>query len=275
MRSRETSRRGRIRGGEPVSLFDADTRLLWDKEVQQLTRSWNAMLSSFVVPAALIVVAPVFAIVTDHYRDYYKAVGKRPGVSVPQQAAGLPGFSTIHGAQDYFLYVLLPVLFVLGALLTPVLTALQSLIGERERRSLELIMALPVVVDDIVAAKMAANVSVALATILPMFAVDAVVLRAVAQVGWDFVIWAAVLLLGSVASSVGASILLALIARDLRTAMSSGGLMIAVPLSLTGLCVALVPGVGRFAVLGLLLFALGIGSVYGGLRWLTYERYVP
>jgi len=82
-------------------------------------------------------------------------------------------------------------------------------------------------------------------------------------------------LLGSVAASVGASILLALIARDLRTAMSSGGLMIAVPLSLTGLCVALVPGVGRFAVLGLLLFALGIGSVYGGLRWLTYERYVP
>ena len=257
-----------------MSLFDADTRLLWGKEVQQLTRSWYAMLSSLVVPAALVVVGPVFAVVTDYYRDYYKPVGTRPGVTVPQEALSLPGFSSIHSAQDYFLYVLLPVLFVLGALLTPVLTALQSLIGERERRSLELIMALPVVVDDIVAAKMAANVSVALATILPMFAVDVIVLRAVAQVGWDFVIWAAVLLLGSITSSVGASILLALIARDLRTAMSSAGLMIAVPLSLTGLCVALVPGVGRFAVLGVLLFALGIGSVYGGLRWLTYERYV-
>jgi|SRR5215467_2065677 len=273
MRSGETGRRGRIRRGEPLSLFDADTRMLWDKEVQQLTRSWNAMLSSFVVPAALIVVAPVFAIVTDHYRDYYRAVGKRPGVSVPQQAVNLPGFSTIHGAQDYFLYILLPVMFVLAALLTPVLTAVQSLIGERERRSLELLMALPVVVDDIVAAKMAANVSIALATILPMFVVDAFVLIAIAHVSGAFVVWAAVLLLGSVAASVGASILLALIARDLRTAMSSGGLMIAVPLSLTGLCVALVPGVARFAVLGVLLFALGLGAVYGALRWLTYERY--
>jgi hypothetical protein len=95
----------------------------------------------------------------------------------------------------------------------------------------------------------------------------------VAHVGWDFVGWAAVLLVGSVTASVGASLLLALTARDLRTAMSSGGLMIAVPLSLTGLCVALLPGVERFAVLGFLLFALGVGAVYGGLRWLTYERY--
>ena len=269
-----------------MSLLDSDTRLLWDKEVQQLTRSPYAMLTSFVVPGALVVIGPVFAVVTEHFkREYYApAPPHYAGVAVPPQAGSLLGFSSIHrtvaevtagrsDAEGYFLYILLPVLFVLAALLTPVLTALHSLIGERERRSLELLMALPVLVNDIVTAKLAANVSMALATILPMFGVDAILLMNVAHVGWTFVGWAAILLVGSVAASVGASLLLALTARDLRTAMSSGSLIIAVPLSLTGLCVALIPGVERFAVLGLLLFALGVGAVYGGLRWLTYERY--
>lgn len=251
-----------------MSLLDAETRVLWGQEVLQLTRSWNAMLSSLGVPLALVVVAPIFAVVTASRRDFYN------GLSVPSEASKLWGFSTIHGAQDYFLYVLLPILLVLAALLTPVLTTLQSLIGERDHRSLELLMALPVVIDDIVAAKLAANVSLAFATILPMFAVDAVVFVRVAGVGWEFVSWAAVLLVGTVTASVGASILLALTARDLRTAMWWGGLMVAVPLSLTGLCVSLVPGVARFAVLAMLLFALGFGTVWGSLRWLTFERYV-
>lgn len=251
-----------------MSLLNAEARLLWGKEIEQLTRSWNVMLSTLGVSVALVVLGPISALLAGTTRNFYITVAP------PKEAARLWGFSTIHGIQDYFLYILLPVLFVLAALLTPVLTALQSLIGERERRSLELLMALPVVVDDIVTAKLAANVAIALATIMPMFAVDAIVLKAVGRVDWTYIGWASILLLGSVTASVGASILLALMARDLRTAMSSGALLLAVPLSLTGLCVSLVPGVARFAVIGILLFALGVGACYGGLRWLTYERYV-
>lgn len=251
-----------------MSLLNAEARLLWGKEIEQLTRSWNVMLSTLVVPVALVVLGPISALLAGTTRNFYATVAP------PEEAARLWGFSTLHGIQDYFLYILLPVLFVLAALLTPVLTAIQSLIGERERRSLELLMALPVVVDDIVTAKLAANVAIALATIMPMFAVDAIVLKAVGRVDWTYIGWASILLLGSVTASVGASILLALMAKDLRTAMSSGALMLAVPLSLTGLCLSLVPGVARFAVIGILLFALGVGASYGGLRWLTYERYV-
>jgi ABC-2 type transport system permease protein len=248
--------------------LNAEARLLWGKEVEQLTRSWIAMLSSLVVPVAMVVLGPVAAILASATRSFYTTVVP------PEEATHLAGFRTIHGAEDYFLYILLPVLFVLAALLTPVLTAINSLIAEREDRSLELLMALPVVVNDVVTAKLAANVSIALATILPMFAVDAVVLKIVSQVDWAFLVWAAILLCGAVAASVGASVLLALTSRDLRTALSNSALMLAVPLSLTGLCVSLVPGVARFAVLGILLFGLGIGGVYGGLRGLTYERYV-
>jgi hypothetical protein len=46
------------------------------------------------------------------------------------------------------------------------------------------------------------------------------------------------------------------------------------PLVLTGVCIVLVPGLGRFVVLGLLMLALGCGALYAGLRWLTSERYV-
>jgi hypothetical protein len=38
--------------------------------------------------------------------------------------------------------------------------------------------------------------------------------------------------------------------------------------------VVFVPGLGRFVVLGLMMLALGCGTLYGGLRWLTWERYV-
>jgi hypothetical protein len=38
--------------------------------------------------------------------------------------------------------------------------------------------------------------------------------------------------------------------------------------------VVFVPGLGRFVVLGLLMLALGSGTLYAGLRWLTWERYV-
>src|SRR5215475_10080441 len=91
--------RRRVRGGRPLSLLNSDTRLLWDKEVQQLTRSWYAMLSSFVVPGALVVLGPVFAVVTEHFkRDYYAPSPQQhyAGVAVPGQAERLLGFKSIH-----------------------------------------------------------------------------------------------------------------------------------------------------------------------------------
>ena len=59
-------------------------------------------------------------------------------------------------------------------------------------------------------------------------------------------------------ASAGVSLLMALLARDLRTATSLGGMLAVPPLLVTALCVVFVPGLGRFAVLGL----LGLG------RWL-------
>jgi hypothetical protein len=75
-------------------------------------------------------------------------------------------------------------------------------------------------------------------------------------------------------ASAGVTLLLALLARDQRTATVQGGMLAVPPLLLTGLCVVFVPGLGRFVVLGILMLAVGCGTVYAGLRWLTSERYV-
>jgi ABC-type transport system involved in multi-copper enzyme maturation permease subunit len=246
-----------------------EVRLLFWNEVRQLTRNTAVMLSSLFMPAVLIVLAPVLALLASRTAPYRN-------LTVPPLSSSLPGFQdVVRDGEGYFLYITLPFLFVIAALLAPILAGIHTLIVERERRSLELLMALPVMVGDILAAKLAAILATAVATIVPMFLVDAVVIVLLTPAGMAYVIGALFLLVTTLVASVSASLLMALLAEDLRCATSLCGMLSVPPLLLTGLCVVFVPGLGRFVVLGLLMLALGCATLYGGLRWLTWERYVP
>jgi ABC-2 type transport system permease protein len=244
-----------------------EIQLLFWKEVRQLTRNTAAMLSSLFMPAVLVVLAPILALLASKTAPYRS-------LSVPPLTRSLPGFDLVQNGEGYFLYITLPFFLVMAALLTPMLAGIHTLIDERERRSLELLMALPVVVGDILAAKLAAILATAVATIVPMFLVDAVVIVSLTGAGTAYVVGALFLIVTTMVASVSASMLMALMARDLRSATSLGGMLAVPPLLLTGLCVVFVPGLGRFVVLGLLMLALGSGTLYAGLRWLTWERYV-
>jgi ABC-2 type transport system permease protein len=248
-------------------VIPTEIQLLFWKEVRQLTRNTAAMLSSLFMPAVLIVLAPVLALLASRTQPYHD-------IHVPAVTATLPGFDVIHDGEGYFLYITLPFLFVIAALLTPILAGIHTLIVERERRSLELLMALPVLVGDILVAKLAAILATAVATIVPMFAVDAVVIVSLTGAGMAYVLAALFLIITTLVAAVSASLLIALMARDLRSATSLGGMLSVPPLLLTGLCVVFVPGLGRFVVLGLLMLGLGCAILYGGLRWLTSEQYV-
>jgi len=163
---------------------------------------------------------------------------------------------------------------VIASLLAPMLAAVQTLIGERERRSLELLLSLPVLVGDILAAKLIAVVVMALATMLPMFLVDAIVILALTPAQLSYVLAALFLVAATLVTAACGSLLLALLARDLRTATTRGATLAAAPLFVTALCIVFIPGVARFVVLGFFMLALGFTAVYSGVRWLTYERYV-
>jgi ABC-2 type transport system permease protein len=241
-------------------------RVLLGKELRQFRRSRTAVLTGLALPTLIMVVVPLVQLSAGTAGSAARRAGAVPAV--------LPGLAGLNQLNDFFLYVTFPLFFVLGGLMTPSLAATHTVISERERRSIELLVALPVSVTDILTAKMAANLLVASATLLPLFAIDAAALLRLTNAGPLFVVAAFVLLLSSLAASIGISLLLALVARDFRTANNLNGVFIVPAMILTGLCVTLVPGLWRFLVLSALMLALGGLAYLVAVRWLTFERYL-
>jgi len=243
--------------------LDRSVRLLFRKEVRQFLRSRQAVLTGLLLPAMVMVVAPGVQLLS--------ANSARARSNIP---AVVPGLNGINDVGSIFLYFTFPLFVVLAGLMTPSLAAVHTVISERERRSIELLVALPVSVTDIVTAKLGANLAVAAATLAPLFAVDAALILLVTTAGPLFVMAAFLVLLSALTASIGVSLLLALVARDFRTANNLNGAFVLPTIIVTGLCVTLVPGLWRFLVLAVLLLAMGGAALWIALRWLTFERYL-
>lgn len=243
--------------------FHRSVRLLFRKEMRQFLRSRQAVLTGLLLPALLMVVAPGLQLLSPN------SPRARPGIP-----AVVPGLNGITDVRGIFLYFTFPLFIVLAGLMTPSLAAVHTVISERERRSIELLVALPVSVTDIVTAKLGANLAVAAATLAPLFLVDAALILFLTTAGPLFVLSALLLLLSALAASIGVSLLLALVARDFRTANNLNGVFVLPTMIVTGLCVTLVPGLWRFLVLAVLLLVMGAAASWIALRWLTFERYL-
>jgi len=243
--------------------FRRSVRLLFRKEVRQFLRSRQAVLTGLLLPALLMVVAPGLQLLS------VNNAGTRPNIPTV-----VPGLIGINDVSSIFLYFTFPLFVVLAGLMTPSLAAVHTVISERERRSIELLVALPVSVADIVTAKLCANLAVAAVTLAPLFAVDAAIILLVTTAGPLFVLAAFLVLLSALTASIGVSLLLALVARDFRTANNLNGAFVLPTMIVTGLCVTLVPGLWRFLVLAVLLLAMGGAASWIALRWLTFERYL-
>jgi ABC-type transport system involved in multi-copper enzyme maturation permease subunit len=239
-------------------------RVLLRKELRQFLRSRTAVLTGLLLPAVIMVVAPLAQLSAS-------AASTTQRGAIP---AGLPGLTGLSHLSDLFLYFTFPLFFVLAGLMTPALAATHTVISERERRSLELLVALPVSVRDILAAKLGANLMVAGVTLLPLFVIDAVAVLRLTSAGPLYVMAALLLVTSSLVASIGISLLLALVARDFRTANNLNGVFVVPTMIMTGLCVTLVPGLWRFVVLSLLMLALGGLAYVIATRWLTFERYL-
>jgi ABC-2 type transport system permease protein len=169
---------------------------------------------------------------------------------------------------------MLPMLLVLGGLIVPSVSATHTIVAEREKRSLELLMALPARVSDILLAKLLAVLVLAGLVLLPLFTIDMIVLLALGLAGVVDVAILLALLLSAVACSTGVALLLALLARDFRTANNLNGAFLGpVILAVLGLLFGL-PTPLSYAVLVAVLLAAGVLSTQIGLRWLTFERYL-
>jgi ABC-2 type transport system permease protein len=163
---------------------------------------------------------------------------------------------------------------VLGGLIVPSISATYTVVAEREKRSLDLLMALPVSVTDILLAKLLAMLVLAAVVVLPLFAIDMAVLVALGLTSAVDILLLLVLLLAAMGCSVGVALLLALLARDFRTANNLNGAFLG-PLIVAMLAIIfLLTAPVRYLLLIVLLVGVGLLAVLAGLRWLTFERYL-
>jgi ABC-2 type transport system permease protein len=251
-----------------MSMFRPEVRILLGKELRQVRRSRGALLSATLLPVFLMTVMPLVQLF---------AVQRAERIPQPTVSGGFvpPGMAdALTDPARFFVQGMLPLFLTLGGLLVPSVAATYTVVAERERRTLDLLMALPVTVSDILIAKLLAMLVLAVAVVLPLFTIDVVVLLGMGLIGpVEIVLWL-LLLLSSLACSVGVALLLALLARDFRTANNLNGAFLGPMILLMLAVLFLVGGPLRYLLLVVLLVSLGAVTVLVGVRWLTFERYL-
>jgi ABC-type transport system involved in multi-copper enzyme maturation permease subunit len=245
-------------------MFHREIWLLVGKELRQLTRNRNAAVSAVLMPFIFLLLVPFIEL---------RAVGAR-GSGGGISGTPLAGLNSVGSTEEVFLYLVFPLFYALAGLLTPGISATYTIVAEREQHTVELLMALPVTVRQILIAKLTSNLVAAIAVTLPFFIINAILLQARTSAGAAYIVSALVLLLCGLACSVGIGLFLALVARDVRTAGNLTPAWLFPTMAVVGLCVVLVPGLWRFYVIGAILL-LGLAAMLAiCLRWLTFERFV-
>jgi ABC-2 type transport system permease protein len=242
-------------------------RVLVDKEIRQLLRSRGALLSSLLLPVIFLVVVP--AVQYFSFTAAPAGEGARnqlPGAA-PPGIAGLPPVGIV-------VHYLVPMFTALTGIVMPSVTSLYTIVQERERKTLELLVALPVRLTDIIFAKLAATLVVAVVVMLPLFAVQAggVLVLGLAGPGW--VASELLLLACAIACSICISFVLALLARDFRTSQQINGFLLMPILILVNAVLLLVPPPAKVPVLAAALLLVGGITLAVALRRLTFERYL-
>ncbi|HEV8636859.1 MAG TPA: ABC transporter permease subunit [Chloroflexota bacterium] len=239
-------------------------RALLAKELRQIRRSRGALLSATLLPFFLMVITPI---------GQYLSLQNAPTRELPPGFAP-PGLMDMERPEEMLTLLLLPLLVVLAGLIVPTTAAAYTIVAERDRRSLELLVALPVGVRDILLAKLAATVILAAGVLLPLFAIDAVWLLSGGLASVGYVLLLLGLMLSGLICSVALALLVTLLARDMRTANQVSAALVG-PVVLVLLAVLLaVPGEGRWAAAVTFLLFVAVVGLLAALHWLTYERYL-
>jgi len=244
-------------------VIDRSVRILLGKELGQLGRSRGALVSATLIPVLLLIAVPIPQLIA-----FTKAI------DLPALPGGAPaGLQSLRGA-DFFLELLFPLLVTICGMIVPSLAASYTIVSERERRTLELLIALPVRLTDILIAKLLSILILGILVTVPLFAITAtlIVVVGVAPVGQVALLL--VPLIASVICSTCLSLLLTLLARDFRTANNLNGILFFPVLIVAVGVLGAVGGVARFVVLGTVLLLIGAVALVAGARWITFERYL-
>lgn len=243
----------------------ATVKALTGKELRQLRRSRGAILSTIVVPVVLLAVVPLPLIVV------FSAL---PQVASPLPATLVLRLLTLQQSSQVLTEVLLPLLVAVTGLGIPTVTAVQLVVAERERRSFELVAALPVRVEELFLAKFVATLLLALAITLPLLVLQATALIIFDQASLSTIGLLGLLLIAALLCSTGIALLVALLARDSRTASNLAGLAFAFVFGVLVVLLIQLSGAAKLLAITALLVGIPVIAVVVAIRWVTFEAYL-
>jgi ABC-type transport system involved in multi-copper enzyme maturation permease subunit len=236
-------------------------RALLQKEARQITRSRRTVVAALTVPILMLVVVTLGDILALRI-----GFGAHPIYLLSSARSVTPETLLRHFS--------LPILVTISSLVTPSILMGDVLLGERERRTLELLVALPITALDVVVAKLVAVLGFALSVTIPVFLLNVVMvsLFGYATPGQEFALGA--LLLSAVLYSAGSGLLVALLAGEPRAANIVSGLVLGPVVPVEGLILTTVSGdvavVLSFVVLAALAALVLLWSLYSA----SFERLV-
>ena len=234
--------------------------VVW-KETRQLGRNRMALLTAAILPFVILLVAPIQLLLQ------LRLAGSRG-------APPLPGLAGIDDPTQMLTQIIYPLLLVIGGMLLPSLTTTYAIVAERERGTLELLIALPLSVAEILTAKLLSVLLFSLLIGTPYFAIVAtllVVLGVATPATLPALLYPFV---AALVCSIALSLVITLFARDFRTANNLNGVLFVPVIAICAVTLLGIGGPERTYVLGTALLLVGAITMVIAIRWISFERYL-
>lgn len=218
-----------------MMLVSREVGLLVRKEWRQLRANRQVVLTSMIIPVLFLLVVPQLFV--------YGAL-RMPARADHPAPEGLPGFAgDITADPSSVAITLLPLFVGLAGLIVPIVLAIHAVISERESRTLELMIALPVRVEQVLRAKLLSVISFTCAVCGAALLVVAIELLVFGLASVVEVLALYVELVTASCAGTSAALVVGLMARDFRTSQNVAAPVV-LPLVIGSILVANLVGGG-------------------------------
>jgi ABC-type Na+ efflux pump permease subunit len=182
--------------------------------------------------------------------------------------------SSSHAVSGTFLlrHYTLPVLISISALVTPSIVMGDVLFGERERRTLDLLVALPVSAFHVVLAKLLSVLLFAVCVTVPLFAINVLIVHAFGYASFTQTVGLLEIMLCAICYSAASALVIAFVAGEARAANIVSGLLLGPIVPLEGVILGSIKGEIALSVCAGLLLFLATCCLTWAARLLSFER---
>jgi ABC-2 type transport system permease protein len=242
-----------------------EIKALLRKEIGQLLHKPGAVASAIAFPIFFLLIIPGAMLIFGGEGMTISPIGGFPfPTALNDPSMSQPGAMAL---------MFLPMYVAITGMVLPSVLAIYAVVSEKEKRTIDLLMALPVSLTDIVVSKLLAVIGISLAVSVPLLLVDfgLVVYKGLG----DPVLFVGLLfeLLAALAFSAASSLVLGLLAKDYRTANNLSGAFMGPMIVVTLAAVFLLPsGLLKAAAIGCLMLVLALSITYVAVRRISLER---